>query len=79
MKLKFQAAHFPFQKCSRAYYEPYYLTFSYEVDANFQKDLHLSPLELIQVPHVLANKKMCEVPGLINNIFKGERGMFLSC
>lgn len=54
--LKFQAAHFPFQKCSRAYYEPHYLSFSYEVDANFQKDLHLSPLELIQVPHVLADK-----------------------
>lgn len=40
-----------------AYYETHYLTLSYEVDANFQKDLQLTPLKLIQVPHIVAQKK----------------------
>lgn len=55
-----------------SFYETCYLAFRYKVDVNFQKDYTFNPLKLIQVLHILADKKKCGVLGLglINNILK---------
>lgn len=56
--LAFQNVRFLFQKCLGGYYKVYYYNLSYEEDTNFVKALHLIPLYLTQVPHILAHKNV---------------------